>query len=499
MARAVAGRGTKRLLIAMPPRHGKSELTSVWTPAWFLANWPHKRVILASYADGVAQDWGRRVRNLLEDHADVLGVRLAKDSKAAGRWNTRQGGGMLCAGVGGMITGKGADLFLVDDPVKNPEQANSVVDRAKKEEWWRLAARTRLEPGATVAMIQTRWHEADLMGNRLKAMAAGTEQWTEIRLPAIALENDPLGRKPGAPLWPERYDLDALASLRTDVGPYGWQSLFQQDPQPLEGGIFKAHWFKSRYTITQDGLCHIPGTSAFPWSAMPVFCTLDPALKEKELVLHDAYTAICVWGVAPSGQLLLLHVLRDRMGSPDMVAAMLRLNRFWKPTAFWVEKAAIGTGVIQWARKAGIRCRELEADKDKATRALAAAPSCDAGRVLLPHDAEWMPEFMKELLAAPTGTFWDQVDAFAYGVRVYDENALSSWPLWGGDRDPKPPSMGYADAVGAYPEGGDGHQEKRRSTRREDDIVPDDEEDDRKARGFLDDLARGRTWRKGDW
>lgn len=481
LARAAAGRG-RRILIATPPRHGKSLLTSVWTPAWFLSLWPYRRVMLCSYEAGVATDWGRQVRNLLDEHAETLGVTLAKDSKAAGRWNTAQGGGMTCAGVGGPITGRGADLLLIDDPVKNSEQANSVVDRNKKDVWWRETARTRLEPHASVVMIQTRWHEDDLMGRRLRAMRLGEEAWNEIRLPAVAEEDDPLGRAPGEALWPDRYPLEALEELRTDVGPYGWAALYQQRPQPIEGGIFRAEWFAKRYAIDPEGLLHVPGTrDAMPATACLRFATIDPAIKERDLVEEDAFTAICVWGVAPGGELLLLDVVRRRMSSPDTVAEMQRLYRLWRPTAYWVESVAYQTALIQWARKHGLPCRELEADRDKATRAQGAAPSCAAGRVLLPVNARWLPDFLHELLAAPTGTYWDQIDAFSYGVRVYDDNALASWPLWGAEG-----AMDKARPAPARP-------------RYEEDYNRDDEREDRPRRP-LDDLGGDPTrWRRQPW
>lgn len=432
LSRAASGRGSKRLLVEMPPRHGKSLLVSVWTPVWFLALWPHKRVILCSYEAGIAADFGRQVRNLLDEHSDRLKVRLSKDSKAANRWNTEQGGGMMTAGVGGPITGKGADLLLIDDPVKNSEQANSVLDREKKDVWFRETARTRLEPGAAIAIIQTRWHADDLTGRRLAAMAEGREHWTELRLPAVAEADDPLGRDPGDPLWPERYDAAALEELRRDVGEYGWHALFQQRPRPIEGGIFREEWFGRRYAVTEDGMVHVAGYAAVPLSSIPKYCTVDLASKEKELTVEDAFSVICTFGVHPSGTLLLLDVVRRRMSSPDTLKTMLEVFRRWPGIfSFWIESVAYQIALVQWARQAGLPCRELEADRDKATRALGAAPSCEAGRVQLPVDAPWLGDFLFELLSAPTGTFWDQVDAFSYGVLVYDQHRLKSLPLWG--------------------------------------------------------------------
>lgn len=475
MARALGRVGPRRILISMPPRHGKSLLTSVYTPAWFLATWPHRRVILCSYEATIAQAWGRQVRNLLDENSAELGVELAAGSRSASRWQTAQGGGMLCAGVGGPITGQGADLMLIDDPVKNRQQANSVLDRNTKDDWYREVVRTRLEPGATVVIIQTRWHEDDLMGRRLMAMERGDEEWLHLNLPAIAETDDELGRKEGDALWSERYDAAELAQIRKEVGEYGWYALFQQRPQPAEGGIFKEGWFRQRYDTDRNGSLVLGGLPyTLPWSSFPRFVTIDPAIKERDLVETDAFSVICVWGVLQTGQLALLEVIRKRMSSPAMVREMQAVDRRWKPTAFWVEKPAIGTALIQWARENGLRCRELEADRDKATRAMGAAPSCEAGKVLLPVNAPWLGDFMHELLAAPTGVFWDQVDAFSYGVLVFDQHALESWPAWDGtDKTP------------------------HRDSDLPQDTYTDDPEDD--DRDDWDGLAGGGSWRKIPW
>lgn len=455
LARAIRGRD-KRLIIATPPRHGKSLLTSVWTPVWALTMWPHYRVILTSYEATVATEWGRQVRNILDDHQDQLSVTLSKDSKAANRWNTSAGGGMTCAGVGGPIAGRGANLFLIDDPVKNAEEAHSANNREKKDQWFRWVAANRLEPDAAIVIIQTRWHEDDLAGRRLKATAKGDENWKYIRLPAIAEADDPLGRDVGEPLWPERYDVEALAEQRRFAGPYGFAALFQQSPQPAEGGIFREEWFKRRFNMAGGGLFDIPGSRSYVREQdLLRFVTVDPAIKDEDVTIQDAYTAILVFGIAPSGDLLLLDVVRDHLNSPDTVHEMKRLQAKWKPTAFWIEKVAYQSALIQWARKAGLPCRELDADKRKETRALGAAPSCEAKKVVLPHDAIWLQDFMSELLAAPTGTHWDQVDAFAYGVQIFDQHHQISWPPGHVELDAQGNPVGQKKERGAWLDPGD--------------------------------------------
>lgn len=226
-----------RLVVEMPPRHAKSTLCSHWFPVWYLSLFPQNRVILTSYEAGFAASWGRKVRNSIVEHAESLGVGIADDSAAADDWATDEGGGMVTAGVGGPITGRGADVFIVDDPVKNAEEANSQTIRDKTWDWWLSTARTRLEPGAAALAVMTRWHEDDLVGRIL----AGADEdpdgipWEVLRLPALAEHADPLGRKPGEALWPARYDEKAMGQIRRDVGDYVWDALFQQKPPSLVG------------------------------------------------------------------------------------------------------------------------------------------------------------------------------------------------------------------------------------------------------------------------
>lgn len=215
------------------PTHN-SEAISNWTPAWFLANWHQKRVILASYEATFAASWGRKVRNTLLENPD-MGVRLAPDVQATSGWETVQGGGMVTAGVGGPITGRGADLLIIDDPIKNEEEARSPVHRENIWQWWLTTARTRLEPGGSVIIVMTRWDVDDLAGRLLRD---GTEQWTHISLPAIAEKRDAINRAEGEPLWAERYPREALEKTRRDVGEDAWASLYQQRPNPAGRGLY---------------------------------------------------------------------------------------------------------------------------------------------------------------------------------------------------------------------------------------------------------------------
>jgi predicted phage terminase large subunit-like protein len=242
----ISGRGPRLIIIDAPPRHGKSEEVAKWVPTWYLDLFPDRNIILTSYEAGFAQGWGRQVRNFIAEHPDELRVRLSRDSKSARVWKTTEGGGMVCAGVGGPITGRGANLFILDDPFKNWQDANSEIKRKSVMAWWKTTARTRLEPGGVIVIIMTRWHPDDLVGQLLQDMENGGECYLLLNFPALAEEGDTLGRQVGEALWRERYTEDDLASLRRGLTSYLFNALFQGHPTPPEGNLFKRDWFRER-------------------------------------------------------------------------------------------------------------------------------------------------------------------------------------------------------------------------------------------------------------
>jgi hypothetical protein len=221
-------------------------LASQYFPAWFLGRYPDKRVILASYEADFAASWGRKVRDVLEGKGgELFGVGVSRGSSAANRWDIAGHlGGMVTAGVGGPITGRGADLLVIDDPVKNAEEAASEVYRNKAWDWYTSTAYTRLEPSAGVVLIQTRWHGDDLAGRVLEHAKDTGESWEVVRFPAFAEDGDPLGRAPDEPLWPGRFDHSALEQIRQTLGSYYFAALYQQRPAPSVGAMFKREWFQ---------------------------------------------------------------------------------------------------------------------------------------------------------------------------------------------------------------------------------------------------------------
>lgn len=408
-----------RLMVFMPPRHGKSSRVSWYTPPWFLARNPSKRVMLCSYEADFAASWGRKARDVIESHPE-LGVKVRQDSKAAHRWDlVKQSGGMATAGVGGPITGKGADLLVIDDYCKNADEANSLSWRDRAWDWYRSTAQTRLEPGGGVVIVATRWHEGDLAGRLLQDEP---HRWTVINLPALAQENDTLGRAPGEALWPDRYDADTLAGIRESIGPYFWSALYQQSPAPVEGALFKRASF--RFWRPGPGVYRLlaPADGGDTETVVPVnrcrrFMTVDVAASTKT---SADFTVAAVWAVTPGdrheAKLLLLDRVRLRLEGPDQVPMILRLKTTHNPSWIGVERAAYGLTLLQELRRQGVPVRELKPDADKVSRALVAVARCENGQAYFPADAPWLDEWERELLAFPVAAHDDQVDVFAYAA-----------------------------------------------------------------------------------
>lgn len=229
-----------RLMLCMPPQHGKSQTVSEYFPAWYLGKFPDNNVILTSYESDFAASWGRKVRDLVEEYGTSLlinSIKTRKDSRAANRWGiVGHTGGMYTAGAGGAITGKGAELIIIDDPHKNDQEASSITIQERIWDWYQSTVLTRLHPGGAIILIQTRWHTGDLAGRILKNEG---NDWVVLNLPAIAEERDILGRSPGEALWPEERPLSFLQKIKEKLTTYFWSSLYQQHPYDEEGGMFK--------------------------------------------------------------------------------------------------------------------------------------------------------------------------------------------------------------------------------------------------------------------
>ncbi len=417
----------ERLMIFMPPRHGKSELASRRFPAWYLGRHPEREIIAAGYGERFAEEFGRDVRNLVSgrDFSRAFpGVQLAADSQASGRWHTSQGGAYRAAGVGSGITGRGANLFVIDDPIKGHEEAESQIIRDKIWHWYLSDVYTRLESPHAVVIIQTRWHWDDLAGRLLNEQGSGGDQWTVLDHPAINAK--------GEALWPEpdRFPLHRLEHIRSVVGPRIWNSLYQQTPTPDEGDIFRREWFKyydrvpahlrtygaSDYAVTADG---------------------------------GDYTVHLVCGVDPEDDIYLLDVWREQTAADVWIDTYLALADKHRPLMWAGEKGqiekAIGPFLAKRSRERGIyqQLKLYASATDKPTRARSISARMANGKVYFPRAAPWLALFESELLQFPAGVTDDQVDAFGLIGRMLDGMSKGQPPA--SDTPPRWAMKGQAD------------------------------------------------------
>lgn len=447
---AVAGR-TKRLIVMMPPQHGKSTLTSEYFPAWYLGTHPEKRVILASYEADFAASWGKKVRSILEEHGrNLFGVGVQRTSSASDRWDidapnvpTQHSGGMMTAGIGGPVTGKKADLLIIDDPVKNAVEAMSETTQKRNYDWYLSTALTRVSENGIVIIIQTRWAVEDLAGKLIKDMETKGEQFKLVSLPAIALQDEiwetGWTRKKGEPLCPGLFSLATLLARQRAMTDYLWSSLYQQSPLPLGGSIFKAGYFEGRWTTSsnQPGYYRVLDYNFDMW-AYPRFVTVDSAMTEKEVGEKKAedpdYTVIGTWCVLPihtGTLLLLLDVKRGQWATPGILDAMREVRDKWRPGFIAIESVGGGLALFQMAQKVGLKVKKisksnaddvfLQIEGDKVARAIAATDLMNERRFFLPDVAVWIPEYLGELLAFPLSAKKDQVDMTAYAVAIAEK------------------------------------------------------------------------------
>lgn len=411
------GKPYRKMMVAMPPRHGKSELISRYAPAWYLTKYPERKVMVVGYSDEFAAGFGRDARTLVEAAPEWLTTPLRQDTKAAHRWLTTGGGAMFTAGIGGPLTGRGGHYIVIDDPIKSSAEAQSETVRQAHWDWVQSTVLTRREPGAVVVIVQTRWHEDDLSGRFLEWEG---DDWYQLVLPAIAGEDDPLGRQAGEALWPSRIPLEELEEIRDggDESMYWWSAMYQQSPSVEGGGIFQSDQFRYWTPRGDDVVLQLPGGAekVLPRSQLRTFGVVDLAATVKTT---SDYSVFALFGVTPDRQLLLLDRVRTRIEGPDHMPTLERLHEAWKP-AFWgIEKATFGLTLLQTATRTGrIPVRELVPDRDKVSRAYAASALAMGGRLYLPKQAAWLDDFVHELLGFPNGTHDDQVDCLSYAAKI---------------------------------------------------------------------------------
>lgn len=407
---AVAEGTVDRLMVNMPPRHGKSELASRRFPAWLLGTNPEIEIVVASYNADKAREFGYEVRDIVrsaEYRALFPGVALKEDSRAADRWNTDAGGSFRAVGIGTALTGRGADVLLIDDPIKDDEEADSELRRERIWSWYSSVAYTRLSPGGRVIVIQTRWHEDDLTGRLLVEQAKGGDKWDILELPAIDSK--------GNALWPDRYPIEYLERIKRVTLPRHWAALYQQRPAPDEGNYYKREWF--RYYDQKPTHLRIYGAS-------------DYAVTEGS----GDWTVHIVVGVDPHDNIYVLDLWRGQTASDKWIGAWLDLVRQHKPM-MWVEEQgqiikSIGPFMEKRMREERVYCRreQVASAADKPTRSRSIQARTSMGKVYLPSKAPWLSDFTSELLTFPAGKHDDMVDAFGLIGRMLDDLVPASVP-----------------------------------------------------------------------
>ena len=417
--RAIESGDLKRLMVFMPPRHGKSEAISKYFPAWYIGRNPTKAIILTAHTAHLAQRFGSQARDILATHGpSIFGANVSKESRSKSDWQTTEGGGVLTAGIGGPITGRGADVLIIDDPIKNREEAFSEVYRENHWDWWRSTASTRLMRGGSVIVVQTRWHEDDLAG---RMIASDADDWTILSLPAIAEEGDELGRTVGEPLCEDLIPLSELNDHRTRQGEYFWSAMYQQRPSPLQGGMFKRSWM--RHWEQHGDLYGLEGNGLVSDSECYKITTVDLAASLKE---SADYTVISTWAVTPKTDLLLLDVVRERLEGPEQLHMIRKVFTHHRPSWIGIEKSGYQLTAIQTLLREGLPIRELIPDKDKVARALAFSSRMEAGKVFFPRFASFLDDITHEMMLFPNGKHDDFVDTGAYAARDLFENVMPS-------------------------------------------------------------------------
>jgi len=390
----------KRLIINMPPRHTKSEFASYLLPAWFLGKFPEKKIIQTAHTAELAVGFGRKVRNLVSSDAfsRVFDTKLSSDSKAAGRWNTHAGGDYFAIGVGGAVTGKGADLLIIDDPHSEQEakQGNpAVYDNVY--EWYTSGPRQRLQPGGAIIIVMTRWSKRDLTGQILKnASKDGVDNWEVIEFPAILPS--------GTPLWPGFWKKSELEAIKAEIPVSKWEAQYQQNPTSEEGAIIKREHWRIWESDTAPQCDYIIQS----W---------DTAFEKSN---RADYSACTTWGVFdhPDSKgnlkpnIICLDAFKQRMEFPELKQKAFEMYKEWEPDTLIVEKKAAGAPLIYELRQTGILLEEYTPGKgsDKIARVNAISDLFASGVVWCP-ETRWADELMEELAAFPNGEHDDLVDS----------------------------------------------------------------------------------------
>jgi len=422
----VANGDLKRLIINMPPRHTKSEFASYLLPAWFLGQYPDKKIIQTAHTAELSVGFGRKVRNLVdsEDYKEIfpeLGLRA--DSKAAGRWSTNKGGEYFAIGVGGAVTGKGADLLIIDDP--HSEQEGQSADAGvfdKVYEWYTSGPRQRLQPGGAIIIVMTRWHKRDLTGKIVKTSVQreGMDEWEVIEFPAIMPS--------GNALWPEFWSLTELEALRSELPAPKWQAQYQQDPSSEESALVKREWWK-KWEEERPPQCEF------------IIQSWDTAFLKTQ---RADYSACTTWGVfyqpddtgVTQPNIILLDAYKERLEFPELKKCAFEFYNEFEPDACIVEAKAAGTPLIFELRAMGIPVSEYTPSRgnDKISRVNAVSDLFASGIVWCP-ETRFAEEVIEEFASFPAGEHDDLVDSSTQALLRFRQGGFLRL---GSDEDEEP-------------------------------------------------------------
>jgi len=409
----IANGKIKRLIVNMPPRHTKSEFASYLFPAWMVGKNPKLKVIQTTHTGELAVRFGRKMKNLVDtsEFAQVFeDCKIAADSKAAGRWETNKGGEYYAAGIGGAITGRGADLLIIDDPHSEQDAlSDTAMDSAY--EWYTSGPRQRLQPGGAIVIVMTRWSTKDLTGKLLNAQSEPkADQWEVIEFPAILPSN--------TPVWPNYWKLEELEGVKASLSEGKWQAQWQQNPTSEEGSIIKREWWKEWKEKEIPDLVHI-------------IQSYDTAFSKKETA---DFSAITTWGVFyppnKGPHLILVDVRKGRWDFPELKKIALEEYKYWEPETVIIEAKATGTPLTHELRQIGVPVVNFTPSKgnDKHVRVNSVAPLFEAGKIYYPADKRWAEEVIEECAAFPYGEYDDLVDSTTQALMRFRQGSFINLP-----------------------------------------------------------------------
>jgi predicted phage terminase large subunit-like protein len=403
----------KRLIINMPPRHTKSEFASFLLPAWMIGRKPNLKIIQSTHTTELAVRFGRKAKTLMDmpEYKDIFLTRLREDSQAAGKWETEQGGEYYAAGVGSAITGRGADLLIIDDP-HSEQDAMNVEALERAHEWYTSGPRQRLQPGGAIVLVMTRWNTKDLTGSLLRESGnIKSDKWELIEFPAILPS--------GKPVWPEFWKLEELEGVKASISLQKWNAQWMQNPTSEEGAIIKREWWQKWDKEFIPPLQH-------------VIQSYDTAFLKKE---SADYSAITTWGVfqrnEDSGpQLILLDAVKDRFEFPELRRVAYQQYQYWQPETVLVEAKASGLPLTYELRKMGIPVINYTPSRgnDKHSRVNSVAPLFESGQIWAPVEKEFAQEVIEECAAFPYGDHDDLVDSMTQAVMRFRQGGFIDHP-----------------------------------------------------------------------